>query len=788
MVNVLLVEPSEKIRTQLTTALKRARINLEYTHLAEEALEMISRKSFKAVMMRSNLEGMSALAFLKILSNPSSEFSRPLVIIYGKLDVKKRMELWRSGADDVIEMPFVLPEVLLRLNVRLTQTGNPGKPASSLEENIEVADEVIPENLPLHGNVEKRPIPLCLSVLHLTRATGVIRFIEGRHLRAIYIEKGFIRGAMSSKKEENLYRLMLKWLEFPGDQKKQFKALPDTTPDPELARRAKQLCGFRDEAIDAIAVRYMHYVAEGAIHMTKGEYDWSPNETPDDMQLVKFRGLHPIHLLLTVIRDTSPAPNFKTFMPDQLAHLAPAGNHGVLRDTYRLTAPEMCVTALTANGITLANWLKQAEIILPYANAFIYIMLLFRVMTSVDRTKLRAEEMAAVSLPVRDISLADDRSLTMVDIDESSSGKQESPVTGTPISQASSTQKPSNTDKIQSEFDKVFGQSSPKPKVKTVQNDLDGVTEFDLRPVKSRVKTKPGKSPAPPPQTPRPKKTANPYKQDSTPQHKYDALRARLEKLSKKEVKTPGSLEFFNLDTSQLSSGHIWDTHPSLIMLLVMKTQQTGVLEFSDAASSSRLFWQNGRLVYAKSTKPSLRIDQVLFDLKLISEDQKQEAADLWTQYGGMRSGTGLFRQNIVSIMDLTDAVKEQIRLIIKDICTLPAGDYTFEAGPLPQDECIAFDIATERVIQQGIREMDSPGNLQRIIPDLSVRLTQAAGAAERAQEVQLEGIDIFVLNRFRKTCTAKSAFTGMDVSLQTFKNIVSGLYILDFLELHIQS
>jgi len=749
VVKILLVDSSEKVRNQLSTAIKRIRFDVQISEWAEEALDLIENQDFDAVMIRNNLPGLSIVNFLAAVKQSATD-KLPVIIAYGKFDIKKRLEIWRAGIDDIIEMPFVVPEVLVRLSIRLTkntgivQTG----PVSASEDPYQTQAQ--PEKLPSHGSIENRPLPVCLSNLFLNRATGVIRFIEGKHIRSLYVENGYIRGAHSSRKDENFGRLILKWMDFPGDMKRHFKSMPDNTPAKDTIKTIKHFLGFQNEAVDAIVVRHMHYVVQGILHMNRGEFDWSPDETPDDMAMINFRGLHPIHLVLIVVRDTSPTPDYSSFLTNREFNLVPVESQGLLRDTYRLTAPEMCVTALTANGISLNDWLKQAEIVLPYATAFIYIMLSFRVFQSVERAELTPMEAHAVTLPAME-EKDSDKDMQVIDED------QKDPE---PLEQA-----PDVTNK-------------PDDK----QIDQDGVTEFDIRPVKKRImKTS--------------KKTLldqelNGYQKNATPHRKYKAIKERLKNISQKQassqkqVSSPKALELYGLDNSSLASGHIWDNHPALIFKLVISSQQTGVLEFSDAACVSRFYWQNGRLVYAKSDKDSLRIDQVLFDLGIINEDQKKDAANLWEQYGGMRSGTGLFRQNIVSIMDLTDAVKEQIKMIVHDVCEMPAGDYKFIPGPLPESECIAFDVSTERILQQAIRSMEDLGNLKKIIPNLNVVLAQTPGATERAQEVHLEGIDIFVLSRFRKASAAKSGFAGMDVGLQTFKNILAGLYILDFLEI----
>ncbi|HPQ39207.1 MAG TPA: DUF4388 domain-containing protein [bacterium] len=780
MVKVLLIEASAKIQKQIEEALKRIRFETVHTSWAEEGLELLEKGPFDAVMIHDNLAGMSALAFIKTVRKKEKFRVAPVILFYGKCDPVQRMEAWRAGASDVIEMPFVLPEVLLRLNVRLQTMGRIQKISRTLVESMDMDADTGAEALPSHGSVDKRPLPVCFAMIYRARKTGVLRIIEGKNIRMFYVENGYIRGVHSTRKEESLQRLMLKWIDFPGDTKRHFKSLPDTMPDPDLARTARHLCGLQDEAIDSIVVRFMHHVVCGAMQISRGEFDWAPDEDPRDVLTVKFRGIHPVHLLLTVVRDASPVIDYSGLILNGDKFVAPTTQAGIIRDTYRFTAPEVCVAAITAKGITIDDWLKQARIILPYASAFVFVMLQFRIFRPVERSELTTDEIDAVSLPepiLKETLQAGVSMIEEVEVTEKDTGPAET------VGMASGMDETAGIDRQTEPPEAAVTIDSAEP-AGPDESRRDGITEVDNRPVSKRIlktsRTQPRKNLL--------ERELEKFGQQTTPHQRYQAIKEAQARKNGGRRFEPSALERFDLDRNQLEEGHTWDTHPALICKLVITHRATGVLTFSDAASETRLFWQKGRLVYAKSSKPSLRIDQVLFDLGFINAEQRKEAASLWDESGGMRSGTGLFQNNIVNVMDLTEAVKEQIRLILKDICNMPAGDYHFAAGPLPQSECIPFDIATERILLQGIREMDELGNLARIIPNLNTMFHQAPDASEKAQELHLEACDISVLNRFRKPASAKSAFAGMDITLQSFKNVLVGLYIIDLLNIQVGS
>jgi CheY-like chemotaxis protein len=767
VVKVLLVESNAKIQNQLVEALKKVRFEVVTTNWVSDVLSRLEDSHFDLILFRDKLEDSTAVECVSQIRKIKKFAAFPVIVIYGKMDSKHKMDAWRSGADDVVSMPFVLPELLMQLHIRLQKTNLHRDLKTPMlvmpaEKNIPSA-ELQGEPLPFHGLVESYSLPFCLSWIYFKQATGILRLIEGKHIRSLCIENGFIRSAHSTKKEENFHRFLLKTLSFPGETKRDFKALPETSPDSQVIETAGKLCGLQPETVDAVTVQFIQMIISFAIQSSKGEFDWAPDEKSDEFYTVGFRGIHPAKLLIQSLRVVSPAPDFSHLLTGKDLRLVPSSTEGILSETYNFNLSETSALALTAKGLSLNNWLRQISAILPYAASLIYILLVFKVFSTVERTELDYDEISAVKLPEP--------------MDDSTSAKRDL-----------------STEIID---DDVAVDALPKTTASdaaahTGDSKDDDNTDVDLRPIQKRVIRTAG-----PGELSAAEKPANPQKaetllerelkelnrQQTTPHRKISTPLKQHPGAEKAPVKNATPFDIYGLTEGHLSEGHTWEIHPALVITMAIKFRKTGILLFSDAASQTKLFWRNGNLLYAKTDKPVFRIDQVLFDLGIINEQQKAAAANLWDASSGMRSGTGLFKQNIVNIMELTEGVKEQIRLILQDVCNMPAGDFSFNPGELPDSEYVAFDISTERVFLQGIRNLDDLGVLERIVPSLNVSFLLAPGAIVKAQDVRLEGIDISILNRFRKESVLKAVFAGTDLGIQAFKNSIAGLALLGFLE-----
>lgn len=766
MIKVLLVESSAKIQNQLVTAMKKVKFEVDTINEPSDVLPQLNETHFDMVLFRDKFEDSTAAEYVSEIRKIKKFTGFPIIVVYGKMSSKEKLDAWKSGADDVVSMPFVLPELLMQLHIRLKKTNlhrdlEPPHIASSDNKSfISKADEG--ERLPLHGLIESYPIPYCFAWIYLQQASGVLRLIEGKHIRSFYIENGFIRGAHSTKKEETFSRFLLKTMTFPGDTKRELKAIPETISDIKAIETIRALSGLQQEMLNSLTIQYIQSIISAVLQNSKGEFDWAPEEKSDEIFLVSFRGIHPAHLLLNSLRHMTIPPDFSHLLTGKELILIPNAYDGVLSQVYNLTPLEAGILSLTANGVTLNNWLRQAGSFFPHAASFIYVLLTFKAFNRAEQEDLNSDEILAVRLPEPTTELSSQDDKAAIDIVD------EDPLI----------QPPKKI--VVTETEKSHNETSIKDKIDINIRSTQEHATVHKKPTLPSTESKPTSSPSSPSLLDREFEKLN--KQAIPSREKKPAIKDStiVKHSSRKNISV---FDEFALNEQDLKSGHTWEIHPVLVIAMAMKYKKTGTLIFSDAASQTKLFWRKGNLLYAKTDKPDLRIDQILFNLGFINEEQRIKAAELWVTSSGMRSGTGLFQQKIVNITDLTIAVKEQIHLILQDVCNMPAGDYQFNSDVLSDSEYVAFDIFTERAFMKGVRNLEELDVFKKIVPSLSTSFSLAPEAIIKAQDAHLEGVDINILNRFRKNTALKAIFTETELDMKAFKNTIVGLGLLGYLE-----
>ncbi|MBN1549851.1 response regulator, partial [bacterium] len=120
--SILLVESNDNVTNKFAEALHKAGFHISSVKWAEEALTLIQNDNFDVILMRTKLPGMNAFKFTQELRRDLRFRIRPLVFIYGKDDYEHKMKSFKSGADEYLVLPFPLPELSIRLKLRLQKT------------------------------------------------------------------------------------------------------------------------------------------------------------------------------------------------------------------------------------------------------------------------------------------------------------------------------------------------------------------------------------------------------------------------------------------------------------------------------------------------------------------------------------------------------------------------------------------------------------------------------------------------------------------------------------------
>ena len=126
---ILLVEDDEMIGDALCVALRDAAYAVDWVKDGESALRVLGNQEHEAVLLDLGLPGRDGLEVLKKLR--ANEGSLPVIIITARDGVEDRVKGLDLGADDYLNKPFDIDELLARLRATLRRQGGQAAPLLS---------------------------------------------------------------------------------------------------------------------------------------------------------------------------------------------------------------------------------------------------------------------------------------------------------------------------------------------------------------------------------------------------------------------------------------------------------------------------------------------------------------------------------------------------------------------------------------------------------------------------------------------------------------------------------
>lgn len=138
---VLLLEDDAVLSSEIAYFLENHQINCDKVFDGEQFLQQITNSSYDTYLLDINVPKINGLEVCqKVRENDPNT---PIIIISAYDDISDKKEAFLRNADDYLVKPFVLEELLLRINSHLRRNKSSEKPA----EKIVVEDlEIFPED------------------------------------------------------------------------------------------------------------------------------------------------------------------------------------------------------------------------------------------------------------------------------------------------------------------------------------------------------------------------------------------------------------------------------------------------------------------------------------------------------------------------------------------------------------------------------------------------------------------------------------------------------------------
>ena len=137
---VLIVDDERNIRLTLSMALEALKIPMDTASSGEEALQKLSEKSFKLMILDLKLPGLDGLEVLRRIADKYPEMKVIIITAYGSIEVA--VDAMKLGAVDFLQKPFNPTEVRDMVS-RVLQEVAEGRPARKYEYYVSLARQSI---------------------------------------------------------------------------------------------------------------------------------------------------------------------------------------------------------------------------------------------------------------------------------------------------------------------------------------------------------------------------------------------------------------------------------------------------------------------------------------------------------------------------------------------------------------------------------------------------------------------------------------------------------------------
>lgn len=115
-IKILIVEDDIDINNLLAEILFDERYHITQSYSGTEAKLVLERETFDLVLLDLMLPGLPGEEIVSLIRK---KYTMPIIIISARLDITTKVNLLQLGADDFVEKPFDIKEVLARVDAQI---------------------------------------------------------------------------------------------------------------------------------------------------------------------------------------------------------------------------------------------------------------------------------------------------------------------------------------------------------------------------------------------------------------------------------------------------------------------------------------------------------------------------------------------------------------------------------------------------------------------------------------------------------------------------------------------
>jgi hypothetical protein len=142
------------------------------------------------------------------------------------------------------------------------------------------------------------------------------------------------------------------------------------------------------------------------------------------------------------------------------------------------------------------------------------------------------------------------------------------------------------------------------------------------------------------------------------------------------------------------------------IFQLLNQAEATGKLVLEGESERGRVYFHEGRLVYARTDAPMERIGDALVRQGIL-EPSQLEGARIQAECKDRRIGALLVESGSLSREQLVGAIREQIQEVVFRLVAIERGSFAFYSQIYPENEDVLLDISLDFLLIEGLRKLD---------------------------------------------------------------------------------
>ena len=177
----------------------------------------------------------------------------------------------------------------------------------------------------------------------------------------------------------------------------------------------------------------------------------------------------------------------------------------------------------------------------------------------------------------------------------------------------------------------------------------------------------------------------------------------------------------------------------------IIRSSETAILSLDAIGRNDVIYFNEGRIIFASSTDPDVGLAETLLRTGELNLQQYNNVMDRMVV--SRRIGSLLIELGYLKPEELSRAVERQASAIVINAMRYRTGSYTIEFTSNFPDEIITLQLTTERLVLDGVRQIDYWSLIMRGIGKLDRLLEAVPGADTRAYQLELNDEESHVLS-----------------------------------------